>query len=88
MPPSFFIWRPARESGKTPSLLLCHEGRDQMSDLQIIEELCGVCADMVRIISAQAIALEQLGAVCMEEERTAITQRLAPFVGNGEIQIR
>ena len=58
-----------------------------MRDLRIIEELCGICADMVRIISAQAVALEQLGAVCMEEERAAITQRLAPLVGNGEIQL-
>ena len=40
-----------------------------MSNLQIIEELCKINAAQADIITAQAAALEQLGAVCMEEER-------------------
>lgn len=32
-----------------------------MSHLQIIEELCGICAAQNKIILAQTAALEQLG---------------------------
>lgn len=39
-----------------------------MSNLQIIEELCGIVQLQAKIIRAQSEALEQLGAVTMEEE--------------------
>jgi len=37
-----------------------------------------------QIIVAQAAALEQLGAVCMEEERANVSQRLTLLVGRDE----
>lgn len=42
--------------------------RDPISNLQIIEELCGIVQLQAKIIRAQSEALEQLGAVTMEEE--------------------
>ncbi len=55
-----------------------------MGSLWLIEELCGVCADMSRIIQSQAVALEQLGAVCMEDERAAVERRLTILIGRDE----
>ena len=55
-----------------------------VSNLQIIEELCGICDAQVRIIRAQAAALEQLGAVVMEEERVEADQRMTALLGRGE----
>ena len=43
-------------------------GRDPMSNLQVIEELCGIVQLQAKIIKAQSDALEQLGSVTMEEE--------------------
>ena len=39
-----------------------------MNYLQIIEGLCGVCADMARIISEQQKVLAQHNALAMEGE--------------------
>lgn len=50
-----------------------------MNNLQLIEELCGICEQQSRIILAQAAALEQVGAVVMEEERGKVNQRLSQF---------
>jgi len=55
-----------------------------VSNLQIIAELCKICNDQSRIISAQAAALEQLGAVCMEEERAEVEQRKTLLIGRDE----
>lgn len=51
-----------------------------MNNFQLIEELCGICEQQSRIILAQAAALEQVGAVVMEEERAAVKQKLARFI--------
>ena len=55
-----------------------------MSNLQIIEELCGICAAQNEIIRAQSAALEQLGAVVMEEERAEAEARFTAMIGAGE----
>lgn len=47
-----------------------------MSNLQMIEELCQLAELQNGIIRQQAAALEQLGAVCCEEER-ALARELA-----------
>ena len=43
-------------------------GRDPMSNLQMIEELCGIVQLQAKIIKAQSEALEQLGAETMADE--------------------
>lgn len=55
-----------------------------MSHLQIIEELCGICAAQNEIIRAQSAVLEQLGTVMMEEERAAVAARYTAMIGAGE----
>lgn len=57
-----------------------------MGSLWLIEELCGICAEMPRIIQAQAAALAQLGAVCMEEERAETLRRLSSLIDGRETQ--
>lgn len=55
-----------------------------MSDLQTIEILSRICADQAKIISAQAAALAQVGAVCAEEERAEVGRQLAALLEIGE----
>lgn len=55
-----------------------------MSNLQIIEELCRICGALNHIVKVQADALEQLGAVVMEEERADVGRALAALIGNDE----
>ena len=57
-----------------------------MGSLWLIEELCGICAEISRIIQAQAAALAQLGAVCMEEERAETLRRLSSLIDGRETQ--
>ena len=57
-----------------------------MGSLWLIEELCGICAEMSRIIQAQAAALAQLGAVCMEEERAETLRRPSSLIDGRETQ--
>lgn len=57
-----------------------------MSNLQIIEELCRICATQNTIIKAQADALEQMGAVVMEEERAEASRALTALIGHDEAQ--
>ena len=55
-----------------------HEGeKAEMSNLQIIEELCRICEAQSVIIKAQADMLAQYGAVVMEEERANVNCALA-----------
>ena len=56
-----------------------------MSNLQIIEELCRICEAQSFIIKAQAEALEQVGAVVMEEERADVDRALTALIGHDEI---
>lgn len=53
-----------------------------MSSLQIIEELCRICAALNHIVKVQADALAQLGAVVMEEERADVGRALAEIIGD------
>lgn len=55
-----------------------------MSNLQIIAELCEINTAQAKIIAAQAAALEQLGAVCMEEERAEADRRFNALIGHNE----
>lgn len=55
-----------------------------MSNLQIIEELCRICAAQNTIIKAQADALEQVGAVVMEEERDEVNRSLIAMIGHDD----
>lgn len=55
-----------------------------MSNLEIIEELCGICAAQNEIIRAQSAALENLGAVVMEEKRAEVEARFTAMIGAGE----
>lgn len=55
-----------------------------VSNLQIIEELCRICEAQRFIIKAQADALEQVGAVVMEEERADVGRALNALIGHDE----
>ena len=55
-----------------------------MSNLQIIEELCRICEAQSFIIKAQAEALEQVGAVVMEEEQEDVDRALTALIGHDE----
>ena len=50
-------------------------GRDPMSNLQIIAELCQIVQLQAKIIRGQTEALEQLGAVTMAEEIAEARER-------------
>lgn len=85
IPPSSFYLAPLKgRAAKPPSLLLCHEGRDPMSNLQIIEELCGVCTDMAHIIREQQKALAQHDALVLEEEIAKTHTRYQQLIGADE----
>lgn len=58
-----------------------------MSNHRKIKELCAICAQQLtvisiqnKIISAQADALAQMKAVCMEEEKAEVDRRIAELV--------
>lgn len=55
-----------------------------MSNLQIIEELCGICADLAHIIAIQRSVLAQHDAVAAEEEITQAKTRYTALIGAGE----
>lgn len=54
-----------------------------MSDLQIIEELCGICADMAHIIQNQKKALAQYDALVLEDEIEKVSNRYQQIAGGG-----
>lgn len=55
-----------------------------MSNLQLIEELCNICAALNHIVKVQADVLAQLGAVVMEEERAGVDRALTALIGHDE----
>lgn len=55
-----------------------------MSNLQIIEQQYEIIRQQNEIIRAQAEALEQLGAVCMEEKRAQVKQQYDWLLGCNE----
>ena len=55
-----------------------------MSNLQMIQELCGIVEGLVRVTRQQADALAQMGAVVAEEERAALSARYTRLLSSGE----
>lgn len=55
-----------------------------MSNLQIIEELCGICADMAHIILEQKKVLAQHDASVLEDEIERTKTRFQKLIGSGE----
>lgn len=83
-PAIFFLFSTLKGRAAKPlSLLLCLEGSDAMSDLQIIEELCGICADMAHIIQNQKKALAQHDALVLEDEIEKVSNRYQQITGSG-----
>lgn len=56
-----------------------------MSNLQIIDELCRICADLAHIIAVQRNALEQHDALVAEEEIKNVRDRYTALIGAGEL---
>lgn len=52
-----------------------------MDNSEIINELCAICEAQNRIIQAQSDALNQLGAMVMEEEKAVVAERYASVIG-------
>lgn len=55
-----------------------------MSNLQIIEELCGICADLAHIIAVQRSALAQHNALAAEDEIAKAHDRYIALIGADE----
>lgn len=55
-----------------------------MSNLQIIEELCGICADLAHIIAVQRNALAQHDALAAEDEIEKAHDRYIALIGADE----
>lgn len=55
-----------------------------MSNLKIIEELCGICAELAHIVSIQQSVLAQHNAAVAEEEIAKANARYTALLGAGE----
>lgn len=55
-----------------------------MSNLQIIEEMCGILEDMARVIEGQQKVLAQHDAAAMAEEYGAVKKRYTDLLGRDE----
>lgn len=55
--------------------------RNQMNNSDTIKELCIICEMQNNIIRAQSDALNQLGAMVMEEEKAVVAERYASVIG-------
>ena len=55
-----------------------------MTNLQIINELCGICADLIRIVAVQRNALAQLNTLTAEEEIANVRDRYTALLGADE----
>lgn len=55
-----------------------------MSNLQIINELCGICADLAHIIAVQRNVLAQHDALAAEEEIAKAQERYTALIGADE----
>ena len=55
-----------------------------MSNLKIIEELCGICSELAQIIAKQYTALAQLDALVAEEEIAKAHDRYIALIGADE----
>lgn len=52
-----------------------------MSNLQIIEELCGICGDMARIVTEQQRLLAQHDAMALAEDIDRVKERYTALIG-------
>ncbi len=52
-----------------------------MNNSDTIKELCIICEMQNNIIRAQSDALNQLGAMVMEEEKAVVAERYASVIG-------
>ena len=50
----------------------------------MIEALCYICDLQNKIIHAQSLRLEELGAVCMADEIAEVDKKLRYFIGSEE----
>ena len=57
-----------------------------MSNLAMIAELCSICELQAKIIEAQAGALAEMGAWCMEEEQVEARERFDRLLGAEEFK--
>lgn len=55
-----------------------------MSNLQIINELCGICADLAHIIAVQRNVLAQHNALTAEDEIAKARERYTALIGADE----
>lgn len=55
-----------------------------MSNLQIIEELCGICADLAKIVTEQQKLLAQHDALALAEDIERAKVRYTALIGSGE----
>lgn len=55
-----------------------------MSNLKIIEELCGICSDLAQIIAKQHTALAQLDALVAEEDIARAKERYTALISADE----
>lgn len=55
-----------------------------ISNLQLIEELCGICTALARIVSEQQKVLAQHDALTFEAEISAVKRRFTAAIGSGE----
>lgn len=52
-----------------------------MNNSDTIKELCTICEMQNNIIRTQSDALNQLGAMVMEEKKTVVAERYASVIG-------
>ncbi len=55
-----------------------------VSNLQIIEELCGICEDLAKIVTEQQKLLAQHEALVMVEDIERVKTRYAAMIGDDE----
>lgn len=55
-----------------------------MSNLQIIEKLCGICSDLAKIVAAQRNVLAQHNAMVAEEEIAKVHDKYIALIGADE----
>lgn len=55
-----------------------------MSNLQIIEELCGICGELAKIVVAQQSLLEQHEVLALTEDIKRVEARYTALIGHDE----
>lgn len=55
-----------------------------MSNLKIIEELCGICGDLAKIVTEQQKLLAQHDALALAEDIERVQARYIALIGHDE----